>query len=267
MKRHFQLVFLVLATVLAHPVHSQSLPRADIKERMDNIIHEMDILCSNTSSAQKEQIESMTRLSNMLQLKWDGLYQSQIATISTDEELMTLAAEYEEAKKEATDSIESRKTILTQIANFSSTEKIILSNSKKFKEYANQATKLSLVKQTAPKLEKLKAQVQLEYASIERAYNEAEEAAQNNKKLSQRMSKMKDLFIEISQHKEAVQTSEYKPFVQRIKDYLISLAAVSIILLFISSLATRIQTLKKAKESAKKMQEMLNQQNNTTPTI
>ena len=53
---------------------------------------------------------------------------------------------------------------------------------------------------------------------------------------------------------------------QRIKDYLIGLAAVAILLMFFNLLNAKIKTLKAARDQAKKMKDMMEGQHNY-PTI
>jgi hypothetical protein len=50
---------------------------------------------------------------------------------------------------------------------------------------------------------------------------------------------------------------EYKPFIQRIKDYLLGLAAVAILMMFVNLLSQKLKQLKAAREQAKKMKESM----------
>ena len=50
---------------------------------------------------------------------------------------------------------------------------------------------------------------------------------------------------------------QYKPLIARIKDYLLGLAAVAVLLLFVSMVKTKIKAAKDARENMKKYQETL----------
>jgi hypothetical protein len=58
----------------------------------------------------------------------------------------------------------------------------------------------------------------------------------------------------------------YKPFIQRIKDYLLGFAAVAILLLFFNLMSSKMKTIKQAREQAKKMKDMMAGHHNY-PTI
>ena len=61
---------------------------------------------------------------------------------------------------------------------------------------------------------------------------------------------------------------EYKPFIERIKSYLLGLACVSVILVFLNILVTKLAGLKKARQMLKKQKDMWNKTNGSEyPTI
>lgn len=67
-----------------------------------------------------------------------------------------------------------------------------------------------------------------------------------------------------------IQEMVYKPLIQRVKDYLLGFAAVSIVLLFFNFMISKFQAWKKMRESMKQMKENMNKLNgggNYYPTI
>ena len=66
---------------------------------------------------------------------------------------------------------------------------------------------------------------------------------------------------------EKIQLSVYQPFIQRVKDELISIAAIGVILMFINTIVTKIQEYKQIRESKKKMEEMMRKAKNVYPKI
>ena len=66
---------------------------------------------------------------------------------------------------------------------------------------------------------------------------------------------------------EQLQALEYKPWLQRATNSLYSIASESMILMFISMVQAKLKTLKQARENAKKLRQMLNDDQNDYPTI
>jgi hypothetical protein len=68
---------------------------------------------------------------------------------------------------------------------------------------------------------------------------------------------------------EKVQALEFKPFITRAKDYVLGMAAVAIILLFLNGMATRFKAYRDKVANMKKYNEMLknNGRETTYPTI
>ena len=71
------------------------------------------------------------------------------------------------------------------------------------------------------------------------------------------MKGMEKKFVELQSVSAKIQEMEYKPFIQRIKDYLLGLAAVAILMMFVNLLSQKLKQLKAAREQAKKMKESM----------
>jgi hypothetical protein len=63
------------------------------------------------------------------------------------------------------------------------------------------------------------------------------------------MQKLEERYIELKALSDSIQAAEYKPFIERIKDYLLSFAAVAIILMFVNMVQAKIQAYKQLKKS------------------
>ena len=68
---------------------------------------------------------------------------------------------------------------------------------------------------------------------------------------------------------EKVQALEYQPFIQRVKDYVLGLACVAVILLFLNGMLTKFKAYREKVASLKKYNEMLknNGKDTSYPTI
>lgn len=129
------------------------------------------------------------------------------------------------------------------------------------------AVEYSLIKALAAELEKVKGKEQLVFAEIQSHYDIAKNLSEEFKNLLPRFQPIEEKYIELKNISDKIQALEYKPWLQRIKDYLYSLAAVAMILLFLNMLQAKLKALKQARENAKKLREMMDKDNNDYPTI
>jgi large-conductance mechanosensitive channel len=118
----------------------------------------------------------------------------------------------------------------------------------------------------AAKLEKTKAEEQALTADVEKYYSQAKEAAETFPGLELRMKAMDNKVFELQTVSAKIQEMAYKPFIQRVKDYLMGLACVAILLMGLNLLKSKLKMVKQARDQAKKMKEMMNGQHNY-PTI
>jgi hypothetical protein len=80
------------------------------------------------------------------------------------------------------------------------------------------------------------------------------------------MTAMENKVFELQTVSAKIQEMAYKPFIQRVKDYLMGLACVAILLMGLNLLKSKLAQVKQARDQAKKMKEMMNGQHNY-PTI
>ena len=76
-----------------------------------------------------------------------------------------------------------------------------------------------------------------------------------------------EIVIEIKEFSEKIKAAEYKPFLQRIKDYLYSFAAVAMLLMFANMVQSKIQAIKQMRKSAKEYKELLKKNEEEIPSI
>jgi hypothetical protein len=81
------------------------------------------------------------------------------------------------------------------------------------------------------------------------------------------MERLENKYIELKVVSGKIQEAAFKPFLERVKDWLISLAAVAIVLMFANLVITRIKTAQKAMAMAKKMKNMMGGGMQDYPTI
>ena len=213
-----------------------------------------------------DRLKALTTALNSFTVRWDTYSQAQQVYVADNEELLNKVAQIQQIRQAVTDSLAARQQQHDQLTAFSKAEQMIWGQDKTYRRLYQQAAKYSLSSKLAAQLEKVKAEEQALFADIQTSYNQAKTAADAFPGLKVRMKGMDSKFFELQTVSAKIQEMAYKPFIQRIKDYLLGLAAVAILLLFFNLMSSKLKTIKQAREQAKKMKEMMNGQHNY-PTI
>ena len=190
-------------------------------------------------------------------VRWDNYYATQQWEISQDEGLMASMERFVLMQQEAADSLEMRKKMLQAVQDYADARTYMAGLDSTYNRLGKQAFQLSLTSKTAPLLEKQKAKEQLIFATVEEKFAKAQEAGRLHVLSDQRMAELDDSYAVLKNKSDAIQAMQYKPLVQRIKDYLMSLAAVAVLLMFVSMVRARIKSAKDARENLKKYKDTL----------
>ena len=197
---------------------------------------------------------------NSLDVMWTTYTQAQQMDIANDEDLMTMVANIEAKKQSVKDTLDAKTEMVKAISDFVEADQFIMSQVNVYKKLYKRAFKLSLLKKLAPQLEKAKAREQLVFEKLQASYNSAKAATELVPSLQPRMNVLDEQFVVMKSVSEKVQALEYKPLFQRVKDYIMGLAAVAIILLFVSMMITKYKAYKDKVANLKKVNEMMNKQ-------
>ena len=201
---------------------------------------------------------------NSLEVMWNTYTQAQQMDIANDDDLMTMVANIEAKKQAVKDTLDAKAEMVKAISDFVAADQFIISQVNVYKKLYKRAFKLSLTKQLAPQLEKAKAREQLVFGKLQASYDAAKAATELVPSLQPRMNVLDEQFVVMKSVSEKVQALEYKPLIQRVKDYLMGLAAVAIILLFLSMIIARYKAYKDKLASLKKVNEMMSKQGKDT---
>ena len=220
-------------------------------------------------SAMEKRMQSLNQTYNQIDVKWNTYYQAQQMVIANSEDLMNMVARIEELKQTVKDTLDSKTQVVEAVANFAAADQFIISQVSVYKNLYSKAYKLSLIKQLAPKLEKVKAKEQLLFTELQNNYNQAKAACEIVPSLSKRMETLDEQYVIMKSVSEKVQTLEFKPFIQRVKDYVLGLAGVAVILLFLNGMMTKYKSYREKVASMKKYNDMMknNGKETTYPTI
>ena len=249
----------------------------DFMEELDQLSHasnlQVRISEANVESGSYTRIlnQKLQMLSDRLMsidYRWNTFTQSEQVTIANDDHLMELMSQTELLKQAISDTIESQKQRCEAIKNFVDAERLIYSQDSVYKMLYKKAKNLSLVQKLAPQLDKLKAEEQVHFERIQSSYDKTKDIAELVPQLNKRAAALNEKYFKIKSLSEKIQAMEFKPLVQRIKDYLLEIACVSVILMFLTTLTAKLKAAKKAREMLKKQTEMLNRTNGSDyPTI
>ena len=203
---------------------------------------------------------------NSFSVRWNTYSQAQQVYIADNDTLLNKAALIQQMQQAVTDTLAVRQQQYDQLSTFSKAEQFIWGQDKNYRRLYQSATKYSLSSKLAPQLEKVKAEEANIFSQAQTYYTQAKEAAEAFPGLQVRMKGIEKKFIELQSVSTKIQEMAYKPFIQRIKDYLLGLAAVAILMMFINLLSQKLKSLKAARDQAKKMKETMQGQRDY-PTI
>ena len=218
----------------------------------------------NFVSALEGRMNTYNQRYNSLDVMWTTYTQAQQMDIANDEDLMTMVANIEAKKQSVKDTLDAKTEMVKAISDFVEADQFIMSQVNVYKKLYKRAFKLSLLKKLAPQLEKAKAREQLVFEKLQASYNSAKAATELVPSLQPRMNVLDEQFVVMKSVSEKVQALEYKPLFQRVKDYIMGLAAVSIILLFFSMMIAKYKAYKGKLANMKKVNEMMNKQGKDT---
>lgn len=241
-----------------------------IVSNMQIVFNERAPLTTLYVNTLKNKVNILDERYNSINVRWTTFTQAMQMDIADDEELMTMMSNVEQLKQSIADSIASKKTLCDAIQDFVDAEAMLAGQDTIYKKLYNKAFKLSLIQKLTPQLEKLKAREQSLFAQLQSSYQKAQQACEVVPALQKRLPVLDDTFTDIQMISTKIQEMAYKPFIQRIKDYLIGLACVAVLLLFINMLSAKLKAIKTARQQAKQYKEMMRQNGSNAgryPTI
>ena len=155
------------------------------------------------------------------------------------------------------DSIASKKIKCQALADFVDARQLLLSQDSTYKRLYKAALHYSLVPKLATKLEKVKATEQNLAGILQASYAKAQAAKEVIPMLNKQMPVLDEKYANLQVVSKKIQEMEYKPFIQRIKDYIIGLACIAILIMAFNMVIAKIQAARKARKSMMQYQDML----------
>ena len=200
-------------------------------------------------------------------LRFDAYYSAHLSEFADDAAIMTAVASYNEMRS-ALDETLAGKTAYVNAVEAIADAKVSMSEADStYAKFVKKAKRYSMAKQSAKLLENVKAKEKMTFAKVQKKYEAAVSAAGDIPELEGDVALIEEKFSAISVNSELIQGMKFKPLVERVKDWLMSFAAVAILLMFANMMQARISAIKKEKENLKKIQEALNKNDQDIPSI
>lgn len=243
------------------------MQRLEIESRMLSFYDQMHALSTDISHSAPDKLTEANQQVTTIDTKWNAYYQARQSVIADDDSLLQIVANYQLVKQTVLDSIAAKQHYFDAQKSFAEAEAFCLAQDSIYQALNKKAVEYSLVKSAAPQLEQLKGEEQSLFAEVQQQYETAKNLSQEFPVFQPRFQQIEEKYIELKNRSEKTQALEYKPWIERVKDYLYSLAAVAMILMFINMVQAKIKTLKQARENAKKLREALHKEEDDYPTI
>lgn len=243
------------------------MQRLEIESRMLSFYDQMHALSTDISHSAPDKLTEANQQVTTIDTKWNSYYQARQSVIADDDSLLQIVADYQLVKQTVLDSIAAKQHYFDAQKSFAEAEAFCLAQDSIYQALNKKAVEYSLVKSAAPQLEQLKGEEQSLFAEVQQQYETAKNLSQEFPVFQPRFQQIEEKYIELKNRSEKIQALEYKPWIERVKDYLYSLAAVAMILMFINMVQAKIKTLKQARENAKKLREALHKEEDDYPTI
>ena len=213
-----------------------------------------------------ERLKSLSLALNSFSTRWDTYSAAQQVYIADNDSLLNRAAAIQQMRQAVSDTLALRQQQRDQLVAFSTAEQFIWGQDKNYRQLYKKAVQYSATPMLAAQLEKVKAEEQALTADVNKYYGQAKEAATTFPGLQLRMQAMENKVFELQTVSAKIQEMAYKPFIQRIKDYLMGLACVAILLMGLNLLKSKLALVKQARDQAKKLKGLTGGQHNY-PTI
>ena len=251
----------------AAPALSEEL-LLEMSEKMEGFLSELtelseDIPQTKTANA----LAAVRRRLTSLNVRWDAYNTLMQMDIAQSELLMELVAQFQTSQQQVTEAMDQQQLVLEAIVRFREVERQFPNYEKRYEELEQEAISYSLIAKTADLLAQVKGKEQLLFQEVDQQFMAAKEAVALVPALTTEGARLENRYLVLKQKSEVIQAAAYKSLIERIKDYVMTFAAVAIILMFFSMVQSKLKALKAARENAKQYQEMLQKNNSEIPTI
>jgi len=231
---------------------------ARISNEMEAYLQEVSDIMGSISSAKLGNVAGLDRRLQSIDVRWKAYTNLEQVGIASTPLLMEMMSQYQVFYLAACDSVNVQKKRLMARNDLEKALAFIKHQSQKYDNFTASARKLSMLPQTAQQLGELKDQEQLVFQEVTKQYQVGVSAVSTDPRLAGRRPELDKVYINVKMQSEMVQAAAYKSFLERIKDYVMTFAGVSIILMFFGMVSSKISAAKAARDAAKKFSQNMN---------
>ncbi len=211
-------------------------------------------------------VQSTDRRLKAFNVRWEAFNAANQAFISDHEDLMDKMTAMQLRLQAANDTLAMQQQRCAAIKDFVAAEEYILAQDSVYEARYKQALAMSFVQKLTPQLEKLKATNQAQFEALQEQYDKTKAAYELVPQLQDRADIVNECYYTIKAKSDKIQEMKYMPLLERVKEYLTSLAYVAVILILINMLTAKYKAAKQAKEALEKQAKLIKKENQY-PTI
>lgn len=240
----------------------------EMSEKMEGFLSELTELSTDIPQTKTiNALSSVRRKLTSLTVRWNAYNTLMQMDIAQSELLMELVAQFQTSQQQVSEAMDQQQLVIEAIVRFREVERQFPGFEQRYAELEQEAISYSLIAKTADLLAQVKGKEQLLFQEVDQQFMAAKEAVALVPTLTTEGARLENRYLVLKQKSEAIQAAAYKSPIERIKDYVMTFAAVAIILMFFSMVQSKLKALKAARENAKQYQEMLQKNNPEIPTI
>lgn len=212
-----------------------------------------------------KRIQSLNASLASFKVRWATYSQAQQVYVAENDTLLEKVAQIQQLEQMVADTLTFRQQQYDQLAALPRPRPSSGSRTRPTASFIGRPPSIRC-HPSLPHSEKVKAEEANIFADAQNYYGQAKAASESFPGLKVRMKGMEQKYNELQSVSAKIQEMAYKPLIQRVKDYLLGLAAVAILMMFFNLLTARLKSLKQARDQAKKLKEQMQGQRNY-PTI
>ena len=257
----------IIASTIDESVAEEQPDLIKIVNITQDYMDRADLMLSYITDADEKEANQCKKELNKLNLRWTKFYTSIEGDILEEDEILDIAMQLNEKIKELESSIDRRLSFFEQNEIFRQEWASLQGFMKEYEEMEKLAISYSLTEQTAGQLEELKAKEEIMFEDLSAKFGRVRSIQNEFPELEKTKDEVEQLFTDISVKSQNIRSAEYKPLLERIKDYLYSLAAVALILMFVNMIQTKISAAKALKKNAEALKALQKKNSDELPTI
>lgn len=262
-----RIILTVLLLTFLLPLHAQKAGEiGSVADRFDEFDATLKSLEKTLGRANKlAEMDEFDKSLADFSTRWGLYYQAEANVIGGTKSLLDACTQLLAAKDDLTQKAAARRLGLQAKADFQAAERFMEEKDSVYRRMLKSARRFSQVQATGKQLKKVQTREKLLTAQLDQHYGAAQAAVAADASLD--ISPLEEKYLNLKNYSAMIQACQYKPFIERIKDWLLSFAAVAMLLMFANMVQGKIQAARQMKENMKKMQEQLHKNDDEIPTI